>query len=629
MVDTLRIGLSALLAQQRTLAVTSNNIANASTPGYNRQRAELTQRVVEGSGSVSFGSGVDFNAVRRISDGFLADQLRAATAGFGRTNTFAELAASLDSLVADERTGLNISLQNFVNAVQQVADEPGSAAARQVLISEADNLGSRFRALDGRLREINNQVGNQITGTVTEINGLGVSIAELNQKILNSSGAGSRQAAPGLLDQRDQLLQRLSELITVETTTQSDGTLGVFIGSGQALVLGTNASEIGVVPGKFDPNQPQIVLKTSSGQTDIGDRLGGGQLGGLLDFRREMLAPLNSSLGQIAVGLATVANRVHRDGLDLNDQLGGDFFAVPPPVAGPASTNTGAGTVTATITDVTNLEPTSYELFFDGTNYTLLRTDNGAPVAFTGTGSAIDPFVANGVSIEIAGVPAAGDEFLIQPLEQVAGGFNTLISNPALLAAAAPTRTRTSLGNAGNAQISAGEVADVNDPNLFNTTTITFLGPATYSVNGAGAFAYTSGADIVISGSRVQISGAPVAGDEFTIEANFGGRGDNRNALRIIDRIEAGLFDGGVTSLQAIAGRLVTRVGIQTADASNQRDAQDILRNQVEQNLDSVRGVNLDEEAADLLRYEQLYQAAAQTITVANTLFDTLLAAVR
>lgn len=629
MVDILRIGLTGLLAQQRALAVTSNNIANATTPGYSRQRAELSARLAERQGPVYFGTGVDLSAVRRIGDDFLADQLRAATASFGRADVFAGLAASIDSLLADERTGLNITLQNFINAVQQVADDPSSTSARQALLSEAKTLTSRFATLDNRVREISNEIGGRIAGTVSEINSLGANIAALNREIVASGGAAGGSASPALLDQRDRLLQRLSELVRVDTAPQSDGSIGVFIGTGQALVLGTASSDIAVRPGRYDPSKPEIVLKSSSGDTDITQFIAGGELGGLLDFRREMLAPIASSLGRIAVGIAESFNAVHREGMDLNDQLGTDFFSVPPPIMDGASTNTGTGTVAATISDVSALEATSYRLSYDGASYVLTRLDNGAVVPMAGAGTAANPFVAAGLSIVVGGAPAAGDEFLIQPLEHVAGSFDVLINDAAFLAVAAPIRTAASLGNAGTAKITQGEVVDVTDPNLLATSTIEFIDATTYSINGAGAFAYASGADIVVNGARVRISGAPVAGDQFVIEANFGGSGDNRNALRIIDRLGQGLFDGGITSLQSAGSNLVTNVGIQAADTANNRDAQRVLRDQIEQDLDAVAGVNLDEEAADLLRYEQMYQASAQTMATANLLFDTLLSAIR
>ena len=370
-------------------------------------------------------------------------------------------------------------------------------------------------------------------------------------------------------------------------------------------------------------------MTTAGGSLEVTRYLTGGEIGGLLDFRREMLNPVASGVGQVAYGLAQTLNAAHREGMDLNGQPGGDFFDVPGPVADAASTNTGTGAITATITDLGSLEATNYRLVYDGAAYALLRTDTGAPVAMTGTGTAVDPFIADGLSIEVSGAPAASDEFLIQPLEHVGAGLSLLIEDPAAIAAAAPTRSAADLANTGSATISAGQIIDANDPNLLATATIQFLNATTYSINGAGSFAYTSGDDIDINGTRVQISGQPAAGDEFTIGSNVGGIGDNRNTFNILERLNAGMFNAGTTSLQGRVSRLVTDVGIQTASASNQRDAQSALLDEIDANIDSVRGVNLDEEAANLLRHEQLYQAAAQTMAIANNLFETMIAALR
>ena len=598
MVDVLKIGLSALLAQQRAIAVASNNVANASTPGYSRQRLELVERPGQ------------------------------QAAGYQRSEAFVGYAEALDNLLADEQTGLNVTLQSFNNAVHDVANDPSSTAARQVLLSEASNLVSRFDTMDRRLTEIADEVRGRLNSTTSEINSLGAGIADVNRQILASGVGPDRPPPSDLLDQRDRLLERLSELVKVDTAVQSDGSLSVFIGSGQVLVLGTNSTQLSVQPGNLDPLQPQVVLSGGGTSVDVTSFLTGGELGGTLDFNREMLAPARAELGRIAVGLVDTVNSMHRNGMDLNGALGGDLFSIPAPVTFDARTNTGTGTVTATITDAAALKPSTYQLSYDGTNYTLIRASDGAVVPMTGSGTVVDPFLADGLSFVVSGAPAAGDQYQIQAVSQVPGSIDLLVSDPTKIAAAAPTRTRADLANTGGATISAGEVADVTDPNLLATATIRFLTPTTYSVNGAGSFAYTSGGDIVVNGTRVQITGSPAVGDTFVIESNAGGVGDNRNALAITGALSRGILDGGNTTLQAAVGQFVTDVGAQTVESQNRRDAQKLLIDQTKQRLDSVRGVNLDEEAADLVRFQQMYQAAAQTMSVADSLFQSLLNAI-
>jgi flagellar hook-associated protein 1 FlgK len=624
MADLLNIGLSALLAQQRALTTTSNNIANASTPGYSRQRVELTERAAERLGNGFIGTGVDIAMTRRLADEILAEQLRTASGGFHRAEAFVSLAGSLDDLLAGTETGLTATLQAFANALQDVANDPSSTASRQALLSESRNLVARFEAMDQRMTELSDEVRTRMTSAADRITSLGSELAEVNRQMIAAGTASGRAAPPDLLDQRDRLLEELSKLVQVQATQQRDGTSAVFIGTGQVLVLGGTAAQVVVTPGNADPLQPQVVIRGIGPDVNVTQFVTGGELGGIVDFNREMLAPTRSELGRIAVGLVSTVNAVHRNGMDAEGQLGGDFLSIGTPQTFAAASNTGAGSVAVTVTGVAALEPTNYRLTFDGAAYVLQRVDNGAVVPMAGAGTIASPFVANGISIVVSGAPAASDQFYLKPLEHVAGSLSLLVTRPSDVAAAAPTRTSTALANTGGATISAGQIINVAHPSLLTTSTIAFVNATTYTINGAGAFAYTPGANIDINGTRVQISGTPAAGDEFVIQSNVGGTGDNRNIQTLVDRFHQSVFNGEVSLQDATAG-LITNVGSRTAEVSNQRDVQELVVQQSRDRLESVRGVNLDEEAADMLKFEQLYQAAARMMQVADTLFQTLL----
>jgi flagellar hook-associated protein 1 len=627
MADILQIGLSALLAQQRALGVTSNNIANASTPGYSRQRAELATTPTERVGQGFVGTGVTVADIRRFADDLLATQVNSAASGLGRSAAFASLADGVDALLADSDVGLNATLERLVGAVQDLANDPASGAAREALLSQGRQVASTFEHFGSQITEIDRQVGAQINASVTEIDSLAQGIADVNKQILTSSANGA--APPNLLDERDRLVARLAELVSVRSLPQQDGTVSVFIGSGQSLVLGGAASKLAVVPGQFAGSQPDIALSTSGGNTIITGSISGGSLGGVLDFRREMLNPLRNDLGRIAAGLASTFNEIHREGIDLNGQLGGDFFSIAAPQVSAGVSNAGTGALAVTVEDVSALEATGYRLRYDGSSYALSRTDNGAEVAVSGTGTALDPLRAEGLAIVVSGSPAAGDTYAVEALAGAAGSLRVAISDPTEVAAATPIRTRAGLSNAGDATISAGEVADINDPNLFTATTIEFVTPSTYSIDGAGSFAYIDGGDIVVNGARVKVSGTPAPGDTFAVEPNVGGVGDNRNALRLASVLGLGVLGGGNVSLSDASAQMLARVGTQTQEVTYQRDAQQTLLDHAKASLDSVSGVNLDEEAANMVAQQQLYQAAAKTIAVADSLFQTLLAALQ
>ena len=625
MADLLGIGVSALLAQQRALATTSNNVANASTPGYSRQRVELGEGPVQQLGNGFIGSGVTVDQTQRITDDLMLEQVRTSMAGSKRADTFADLANNVDNLLGSSDSGLNATLQSFSDALQGVANDPSSPSERQALQSAAASAVASFQNIDQRMDAIGDEIRSRVSADADQISQLGATIADMNRQVI---AAGPNPPAD-LLDKRDQALEDLSGLVHVSTASQSDGTVSVFIGSGQALVLGTTSSKLVMTNGNLDPADPQLVLRSGSGpDLQITQFLSGGDLGGLLDYNREMLEPARAEVGRIAVGFADAVNTANKNGMDLNGQLGGDVFSVGGPETFAAATNAGTGTITATISDVSALEATNYQLSYDGTAYTLQRTDTGAVVPMTGAGTVANPFVANGISIVVSGAAAAGDQFLVKPLDQAPGTLKLLTTDGSEIAAAAPTATSADLGNTGTGEISAGSVIDATNPNLLSTATIQFINSTTYSVNGAGAFAYTPGGNIDINGTRVQITGAPAAGDQFTIDSNVGGAGDNRNALAMLDQLSGNVFSGNVT-LKTAASSLLADVGAKTSAATSLQSAQSTVLQQTQQRLDSVRGVNLDEEAANMLRYQQLYQAAAQTISVAGTLFQTLLTALQ
>ncbi len=624
MADILNIGLSALLAQQRALTTTANNVANASTPGYSRQRVELSERAAERLGVGFVGTGVDVAATRRLTDGILAEQVRTAAGGFYRADAFVSLAGSLDDLLAGTETGLTATLQAFANALQDVANDPSSTSSRQALLSEARNLVARFEAMDQRLAELANEVRTRMTQSAGRITALGADLAEINRQLIAAGTAAGRPGPSDLLDKRDRLLEELAKLVHVTASEQRDGTTSVFIGTGQVLVIGGESAKVEVTPGTADPLEPQVVIRGIGPAVNVTQFITGGELGGVIDFNREMLAPARSELGRIAVGLVATVNAVHRSGMDAEGQLGGDFFSIGAPQTFAAAGNTGSGSLTVTITGVAALEPTSYRLTFDGTAYTLQRVDNGAVVPMSGAGTGASPFVANGISIVVAGTPAAGDQFYVKPLEHAAGTVSLLVTRPADVAAAAPTRTIAALANTGTASISAGQVVDATNPNLLATSTIAFVNATTYTINGGPPLAYTPGANIDVNGTRVQITGTPAAGDQFVIQANTGGTGDNRNIQTLIDRFHGSVFNGEI-SLQDAAAGMITSVGSRTAEATNQRDVQQLVFRQNQDRLESVRGVNLDEEAADMLKFEQLYQAAARVMQVSDSLFQTLM----
>ena len=618
------IDLSALQAFQQAIEVTSNNVANASTPGYDEESIELDAALPQDAGGFAIGSGVNVEGVTRAFNQAAVTQLNTSQSSLSQLNALQNYTSQIDNLFGTTAGGLTTALQNYYNGWSAVADNPTSSAARQALLGDASALAANLNSTSSQLQEMNSDVNTRITADVNQINSIGTQISALNTQIAQSSGSG--QAPNQLLDQRDQLVSNLSQLVGVTTTSNSDGSINVYLGNGQPLVLDQNTYQLSTVPNEFNASQLEVASTASDGAS-ISSAITSGDLGGLLSARTQAIDPAMNQLGQIATAVAQSANTQQASGLDLYGQLGPALFSIGGPVATASSANTDATTASATISNVGALTSDNYLLSYTGGTYTLTDTTTGANVALTGAGTSTSPLTASsvGLSIVLSGTPASGDQFLVQPTAQAAATIGVSITDPSDLAAAGAIQTSASDGNTGGAAISAGTVIDPTNPKLLDTTTIQFLTPTTYSVNGVGSFAYTSGGNVDLNGWQVQITGTPAAGDTFTVQSNAGGTGDNTNALAAANQQTTGVLSNGTLSASGAVSELISGAGALAQQVNTAQTAQTAVNTQASTNVQSISGVNLDEEAASLMQWQQAYQASAQALSVANGLFTTFI----
>lgn len=649
----LSIGSSGLQSFQRSLNTIGNNIANVNTDGYSKQRVELSSRIPQPTGYGFAGSGVQTTSITRSFDAFIEGSIRNTTSSAKEFETFQAMAAQLDNVLADPDAGISSSMQNFFNAMQDVADAPSSPATREVLLRQGENLSEQFNQLSSWMNSVRGQMNSDIRGSVADINRISNAIANLNESIVVQQGRSGGQPANDLLDQRDTLIRDLSELVSVSTVQQDDGSINVMAGTGQVLVVGNKASTLEIYIEASDPNQLGIAIQGSGGiQVPITDQLSGGKIGGLLSFRDRMLDPASNSLGLTAISLGNYINLQQNQGMDLDGSLGLDFFSVAQPQA---LTLAGTpGNVSVAFNDISQLTNNDYTMRYSGGAWQLTRNDTDQVVTMTGTGTAADPFIADGLSLEIGVPPANGDAYIIRPTRSGASDIQMTLVNNRQIAAAAPVRSLAAGSNTGTGAISAGVVTDINNA-AFQTTAgqlsppvlVRFSNATSYDVfdnsnpaspvlleagiaynpaTGGEVFPTPGGLDY---GYSVNLNGAPTAGDEFSTEYNTGGIGDNRNALLLSATANMKLMANGTASIIDSYSALVADVGSDTKQAELNALAQSRVLDQAVATRESISGVNLDEEAANLVRFQQAYQAAAQVITVANAMFDTLLNAVR
>jgi flagellar hook-associated protein 1 FlgK len=651
--DTLGIGISGLLAFQRELATTGHNISNANTPGYSRQVVDLAAQNPLAAGNGYIGTGVQVTSVRRNYSEFLTANIRSATASNSQLQEYYQLASQVDNLLADPKAGLMPSLQRFFDATQVVASDPTSAPSRQVLLSEANALSDRFHYLDQRLSDLRKGVNTQISSSVNEINSIASGIASINKQIVDAQGSAGGQPANDLLDKRDALVVQLAQRVAVTTVPQDNGALNIFIGNGQTLVAGNTSSPLSVTTNPYDPTRSEIGYVVGGVTTIITSSITGGSLGASLDFRNQVLDTAQNELGRVALGLTSTFNAQHRLGMDLNGNINLNFFndiTTTAPTAQVSSSNTGSGVVAASVTNVSALTTSDYRLDRSASGYTLTRLSDSTITnlpTFPGA-----PVTVDGVTLSLSsGAIAVGDSFLIQPTRRGASAIGVAISNATQIATSAPIRTGEATNgnglptNLGTGKISAGTVSNTTALPLAANITLAFspnalgAGVPGFTVTGGpgGTLAYNPATESAgkqftfagFGGITFTVSGTPSTADSFVISNNTSGISDNRNALQLADLRNQLTLANGTATYEGTYGQLVTNVGADTHRAEINKGAQESLLKQVTEARDAVSGVNLDEEAASLVRFQQAYQAAAQVISVSATLFQTLLSAVR
>jgi flagellar hook-associated protein 1 len=624
--DVFGISVSALQAFQQAINVTSNNIANASTPGYDEESLNLTEAIPQSNGAATVGAGVAVTGISRAYSQAAANQLNTSQSSLGQLTALQNYSSQIDNLFGTTVGGLSTSLQNFYSAFSDVANNPTSTASRQALLGQAQAVATSFQNASSELNSLNTDVNSHITADVQQINSIASAISTLNQQIVVGTAQDGNQPPNELLDQRDQLVSNLSQLVGVSTTTDPDGALNVFVGNGQPLVLQGQTTALTTVPNQFNASQLEISTSTADANV-ISSNITSGDLGGLLAARTQVINPALNQLGQIATAFSQTVNSQQAAGLDLSGNLGANIFSVGTPLATASSNNTDAVTASVSINanGLGTLTADNYILSFQGGTPTLTDTATGVSVTPTGAGTAASPYNADGVSIVLSGAPAASDQFLIQPTATAASSINVVMSNPSQIAAAGAIVTAAAGTNTGAAVISSGTVLDSANPNLLAPVTIAFSSPTTYTVNGGAPNAYTSGGNIDVNGWQVQISGAPAGGDSFTVSSNAGGTGDNRNALAAANQQTVGVLNNGTTSITAGVSALITGLGSQAQQINTAQTAQAAVNAQALTSVQSTSGVNLDQEAANLLQWQQAYQAAAQALTIGNSLFTTLI----
>ncbi|CAI8771437.1 MULTISPECIES: flagellar hook-associated protein FlgK [Pseudomonas] len=665
----LNIGMSGLSASQSSLMTTGNNIANVDTAGYSRQQTVQTTKASNQYGNVFIGTGTTLADVRRVYSSYLDAQLRTSTSLDNDAQIYLGQASQVDKLLSDSGTGVTKTLQSFFASLQTLAGNSNDTAARQALLTNAQGLSNRFNAISQQLTQQGTYINDQLGSMAEQVNKLAATVASYNQKISEATGSGASGMPNDLLDQRNEAVRQLSALVGTQVT-ETDGRMDIYLGSGQPLVIGNTANTLQVVADQNDPTRSAIIMKRGSSTLDITSVTSGGQIGGLLRYRNEVLTPAVNSLGRIAMVVTDQVNRQLGQGLDQNGNFGAALFndinsaaAISQRSIANGNNNPASGNLNVTIKDTSKLAASDYQVTFtSATGYSVRRlSDNTDMGAFT-LGATPAP-VIDGFSLSLnAGPVNTGDSFKITPTRSSAADMTVVMTDAKTLATAAPLTSTKASGNDGTGAIgqpALSTVLDVYDPvqrlevqtAVKNSMPIRLLMTSATAYEAFDAKGNSIGTGNIVPGQNndlsiavpyidgggtaktfsvaMTLSGSPAANDSFNIAMTTASSTDNRNAQALLGlqtkaTVGANATSPGVNFTDAY-GALVSSVGSQAKQGQLDATATGTILTQARNSRDSMSGVDLDEETGNLVKYQQYYSASSQIIKAAQDTFNTLI----
>lgn len=673
------IGLSGLTASSAAITTIGNNTANVDTQGYSRQQVLTTASAQQNIGVGFIGTGTTLSDVRRIYNGYLDTQLQTSTSLDSDAQAYVGQASKLDSILSSSSTGISTVLSSFFTKLQALSNSPTDSAARNDFLTGASALTAQFNAISSQMKDQNSTINTQMTEVAGQVNSLASSIADMNKQITQAQATGSQPNT--LLDSRNEAVRQLNGLVGAKVV-ETNGSYDVYIGTGQPLVTGTTANTLTAAPSAADPSVYSLKLNYQNSSVDVTGVVTGGTLGGLVRYRSDVLQPAASELGRLAVVAADQVNQQLNQGVDASGNYGSSLFnSINDPsltsqrsLANANNAQT-SGNFAVSISDSGALTTNDYQVTFTDASgqYSVKRLPDGKDMGSYNTSDSSAP-VIDGFSLKFAGTSAEGDSFKISPTATGAANIKTVMTDPKAIAAAATLTGTAGASNKGSAtftQPTLNTLADIYDTTattdlrsaITNATPMRLVlgdvtnGAQSYSLLDANGAAVTDKDGNAITGNVVQgqsndismnvgytdstgtaqsfsigmtIAGSATSGDTYSIALTGAGSADNRNSqtaltLQTKQTVDSSTSNGTGMSLSGANSSMITTVGSKAAQAKNDATATTAVLTQAKSARDSVSGVSLDEEAANLVKYQQYYTASSQIIKAAQTIFSTLI----
>lgn len=658
----MNVGVSALNANQQALTTVGHNIANVNTPGYSRQtvytKAIPGQTASCASGFI--GKGVQVATVMRNYSALLNRQSNAANAIHAADTSRLQGLMQMQDVFKGGDGSLGAAVTNMMNAFVDVQAAPSDATGRNVVLTRMSELAARFHAASNMLEEQDYSTAQQLRNNALLVNDKASQVARLNNEISRALATGHQPN--DLLDARDQVIREINQYVQTTQVAADDGSISLFVGGSQALVLGINSGQLSLEETKEYPGSQRMALYFSQPggqQLELtAAMVGGGEIAGLLKFRNEDLAEGRNLLGRLAMTIGHELNLQNQRGLTLNGQQGGALFSLPTTSTGYGNitgySNIGPGAATTQVMDASQLKPSEYRLVFEGSPVAPVLTRMSDGKVFNGsstpplTMAALNAgFDADGLRFTVpnatTAAAVAGNSMLFKPFSTAASEIEALVHNPDELAAASALTANINKNNTGKLQLTQLGANDFTGiPAAQDPVRLTFdgAGQVTYQIYdhlsstwgpASAPMDYTPGQPITINGWSITLTGTPAAGDTVDVAnaLDFGEafRLNAGNAGAFLDLRDKKVFDQGTTLSDGFSAAMAV-VGTRTQSVQLAEKLSSTVAKNLEMDRTAVSGVNLDEEAARLLQYQQAYQASSKVIQIAQSLFDSVLNAV-
>ncbi|MCG9787770.1 flagellar hook-associated protein FlgK [Vibrio mediterranei] len=616
--DLLNLGAQSVLTAQRQLNTTGHNISNANTEGYSRQSVIQGTNAPRQFGGQTYGMGVHVENVRRSWDQFAVKELNMATTQVNYRNenlTNLDMMSGMLSSMSSKK--VPESLNDWFDAVKTLADTPNDIGARKVVLDKANLIRQSMNDFHDTVREQRDNVNKKLEVSVERVNQIGIEIRDIHRLMMRSPGPHN-----DLMDKHESLIKELSEYtkVTVTPRRNAEG-FNVHIGNGHTLVSGTEASQLKMIDGFPDTHQHRLAIVEGKGIKPITSDDIGGRLESMFETRDKEIPYVLDELGRLSIAFTEKVNELQGQGLDLNGQVGQNLFADVNTLAFAkarvvAPVNSSAD-VAVFIDDTSQLKGGEYSLKFDGANYHVTNSD-GVTQSFSGPSMQLD-----GIRVEIGNPPAVGEKLLLRPTRDGAANMKMTTNDPKAIAAQSFEASTTFAQ--GDAKFKVSSVGSLKEFEVVVSPTGTEFAVTDKSGNVLlSPTPYPPTGPVTVLGTTFELSDGAMANDKFTANLNPA-EGDNGNLRKMLNiQTDKSMNDGDSTVID-IYHNLNTDVGLKASTATRLQEVAELEHENAQSRVASISGVNLDEEAANMMKFQQAYMASSRVMQAANETFDTIL----